>query len=175
MASSDPTTERLEQQIEWYDRRSIRNQRSFKFLQFAEIAAGALVPLAAGLALRPLLTGGLGVLIVILEGVQQVNQHHHNWITYRSTCESLKHEKYFYLAKAGPCAEVADAHALLAERIESLISQEHAKWIAGEKRLENNRRKVRAEVSIYSELNGMTRWWARSRDSTVSIYTHAAT
>jgi hypothetical protein len=44
----------------------------------------------------------------------------------------LKHEKYLYLANAGPYATVAVAHALLAERIESLVSQEHAKWAAGQ-------------------------------------------
>lgn len=123
--------ERLEQQIEWYDKRSMSNQRAFKWLKIAEIVAGALVPLSAGLALGPLVTGGLGVLIVVFEGLQQVNQYHHNWIIYRSTCESLKHEKYLYLAKAGPYAGATDRYALLAERIESLISQEHAKWIAG--------------------------------------------
>lgn len=134
MGFSDTTMERLDRQIEWYDKRSLYNQRVFKGLKIAEIVAGALVPLAAGLSVRPLVTGGLGVLIVILEGLQQVSQYYHNWITYRSTCESLKHEKYLYLAKAGPYADAADAHALLAERIESLISQEHAKWIAGRER-----------------------------------------
>jgi hypothetical protein len=39
----------------------------------------------------------------------------------------LKHEKYTYLAKAAPYVNVADPHALLAERIESLVAQEHAK------------------------------------------------
>jgi hypothetical protein len=40
----------------------------------------------------------------------------------------LKHEKFTYLGKATPYANVPDPHALLAERIESLVSQEHAKW-----------------------------------------------
>ena len=55
-----------------------------------------------------------------------------SWITYRSTCESLKHEKYVYLGKAGPYAGSADAHAVLADRIEALVSQEHAKWASGQ-------------------------------------------
>jgi hypothetical protein len=64
-------------------------------------------------------TGGLGVLITGLEGMLQLNQFQQNWIAYRSTCESLKHEKYVYLGKASPYANVADPHALLPERIES--------------------------------------------------------
>jgi len=70
----------------------------------------------------------LGAAIAIIEGIQQVNQYQSNWISYRSTCEALRHEKYLYLGKAGPYAGAADAHALLAERVESLVSQGHAKW-----------------------------------------------
>lgn len=133
MDSKDPAMERLEDQIGWYDRRSNRNQRLFKWLKFAEIAAAAIIPFSAGVGATPVITGGLGVLIVILEGLQQLNQYHYNWIIYRSTCEELKHEKYLYLSKAGPYATAADAHAMLAERIEGLISREHAKWVAVQK------------------------------------------
>ena len=69
-----------------------------------------------------------GVLVTIFEGLLQLNQYHENWIRYRSTCESLKHEKYIYLAGAGPYAAAEKPRALLAERVESLVSQEHAKW-----------------------------------------------
>jgi hypothetical protein len=51
-------------------------------------------------------------------------------MTYRSTCEALKHEKHLWLAKAGPYLEAANPEALLAERVEALISREHAKWVA---------------------------------------------
>ncbi len=131
MPTPDPTVQRLDDQIQWYDRRSASNQRAFKWLKGVEIGAAALIPFAAGAGAPAVVTGGLGVLIVMLEGLQQLNQYHHNWIIYRSTCETLKHEKYLYLAKAGPYATANDAHTLLAERLESLISQEHAKWVAG--------------------------------------------
>jgi|SRR5437879_3593376 len=131
LATTDPTLERLDEQIVWYDRKSILNQRLFKWLKGIVIGAAALVPLSAGLRMPAVITGGLGVLIAILEGLQELNQYDHNWIIYRSTCEALKHEKYLYLAKAGPYSNASDPHALLAERIESLISQEHAKWVSG--------------------------------------------
>jgi hypothetical protein len=86
----------------------------------------------AGINLSQLIVGGLGVLIAVLEGLQQLNQYHANWITYRTTSELLKHEKYLFLAKAGPYAAAADPRVLLAERIESLVSQEHAKWASGQ-------------------------------------------
>ncbi len=131
MLAPDPTMQRLDEQIEWYDRRSMSNQRAFKWLKGIEIGAAALIPFVAGAGAAAVVTGGLGVLVVFLEGLQQLNQYHHNWIIYRSTCEALKHEKFLYLAKAGPYAAADNAHPLLAERAESLISQEHAKWVAG--------------------------------------------
>ena len=131
MSEADPTLQRLEEQINWYDRKSNYNQQVYKGLKVIEIVAAALVPLAAGLHLPAVVTGSLGVLIAVLEGLLQLNQYQHNWISYRSTCETLKHEKFLYLATAGPYSTAATAHALLAERIESLVSQEHAKWTTG--------------------------------------------
>jgi hypothetical protein len=126
----DPIMERLENQIAWYDRKSVTNQQYFKRMKVVEIVSAAIIPFLAAFNLPRVLwlTGGLGVLITVLEGTLQLNQYQQNWIAYRSTCESLKHEKYVYLGKASPYASAVDPHALLAERIESLVSQEHAKW-----------------------------------------------
>jgi hypothetical protein len=74
-------------------------------------------------------TGGLAAVIVVLEGAQHLYQFQEHWITYGSTAEELKHERYLYLAQAGPYAG-DDRHAQLAERLEGLISQEHTRWTA---------------------------------------------
>ena len=130
LPEADPIMERLEDQIGWYDRKSMASQRAFKRIKTVEIFAAAVIPFLAALKFPAsgMITAGLGVLITVLEGMLHLNQYQQNWITYRSTCESLKHEKYTYLGKASPYANVPDPHALLAERIESLVSQEHAKW-----------------------------------------------
>jgi hypothetical protein len=130
LSDPDPIMERLEDQISWYDRKSVSNQQAYKRIKITEILAAAIIPLLAVLGLRhtSIVTAGLGVLITVLEGLLHLNQYQQNWINYRSTCEALKHEEYTYLGKAAPYANVPDPHALLAERIESLVSQEHAKW-----------------------------------------------
>jgi uncharacterized protein DUF4231 len=130
LTDTDPIMDRLEDQIAWYDRKSLLNKQLFTRIKMLEILAAALIPFLAASQLRNALwmTGGLGMLITVLEGALQLNQYQQNWIAYRSTCESLKHEKYVYLGNASPYNNVADPHALLAERIESLVSQEHAKW-----------------------------------------------
>ena len=127
----DPTTGRLEDQIRWYDEKSGYNQRMFKWLKAVTISAAVAIPLCAGLGARfAIVSGVLGALIALVEGIQQLNQYQQNWITYRSTCEALKHEKYLFLANAGPYASAENPKALLAERVESQVSQEHAKWAA---------------------------------------------
>jgi len=120
---------RLEEQIAWYDGKSQSCQRWYKRLKATELVAAATVPLAAGYAAN-WLAGGLGVIIVVIEGMQGLNQYYHNWITYRATCEELKHEKYLWLSAAGPYKENEGDLALLAERTEALISREHSRWVA---------------------------------------------
>lgn len=130
MVTSDPIMARLEDQIDWYDRKSSLNQRVFRRIKITEILAAALIPFVSVFRMQfvSYTTAGLGVLITVLEGMLHLNQYQQNWINYRSTCEELKHEKYVYLGHAGPYASVNDPHALLAERVESLVSQEHAQW-----------------------------------------------
>jgi hypothetical protein len=127
---SDPIMARLEDQIDWYDRKSSSNQRIFRRIKITEILAAALIPFVSvfRMGFVSYTTAGLGVLITVLEGVLHLNQYQQNWINYRSTCEELKHEKFVYLGNAGPYANVKDPRALLAERVESLVSQEHAQW-----------------------------------------------
>jgi len=134
---NDPAMQRLEDQISWYDSKSNRAQACFKSLKLLEIGSGALIPFLAGIHAPAWSTGSFGVLIVILEGVQHLNQYQQNWITYRSTCESLKHEKYLYLANAGPYSKDENRMAVLAERVESLVSQEHAKWVSTQDQTKN--------------------------------------
>ncbi|PCE24303.1 DUF4231 domain-containing protein [Burkholderia ubonensis] len=135
------TLDRLEDQIKWYDHKSLSAQRHYKLLKLLQMVTAAVIPLLAILSVEQWqkVNATLGLCVLILEGVQQLNQYQHNWITYRSTCESLKHEKYTYLASAGPYAGAEDRLATLADRIEGLISQEHAKWVSTQEQMRSPR------------------------------------
>jgi hypothetical protein len=125
-----PTLERLEDQISWYDGRSRYCQHMFKGLKIVTVVSAALVPVLTSVAASSLAIGLLGAIIVVVEGLQQLNQYQANWIAYRSTAETLKHEKYLHAAVAGPYSDSTNPTRLLAERLEGLISQEHAKWVS---------------------------------------------
>ncbi len=123
-----PAWQRLDEQIGWYDRRSARAKAWYLRLKIAQIVIAAAIPVSAAADAPSIVAAVLGSLIVVLEGFQQLFQFHSSWTTYRSTCEALKHEKYLYGAGAGPYAEAPDRDARLAERVEGLVSQEHAAW-----------------------------------------------
>jgi Protein of unknown function (DUF4231) len=128
--ADDPTMERVDQQIEWYDGRSRRAQRLFKTLKAVQIVAAASIPVLTSVGAPVWIAGANGALIVILEGIQQMNQYQQLWVSYRATAEALKHEKYLSLAGSRPYAGLDERRrrALFAERVESLISQEDSKW-----------------------------------------------
>ncbi|HEX7278766.1 MAG TPA: DUF4231 domain-containing protein [Solirubrobacterales bacterium] len=123
-----PAQARLREQIAWYDGKSQHNQRWYKRLKVGELVTAAAIPFVASVSAPVWVAGGGGALIVVLEGLQQLQQYQQNWITYRATCERLRHEQFLFLADAGPYANAPAAEALLAERVESLVSQEHAAW-----------------------------------------------
>jgi uncharacterized protein DUF4231 len=129
--ADDPTWDRLEHQLSWYSRKSAENQRRYKWLKLLEIAIAAALPVVAALHSPVWVTGTLAAVIVVLEGAQHVYQFQEHWITYRSTAEALKHERYLYLAGAGPYTG-NDQHRQLAERLEGLLSQENTKWTASQ-------------------------------------------
>ena len=122
-----PTWERLEDQLGWYDRKSVAAQRAYKRVKLSQLIIGAVVPVFAGLQVSAAVTATFAAYVVVAEGAQQLYQWQTTWVLYRATAEALKHEKYLYLAAAGPYS-ADDRHRILAERLEGLISQEHAKW-----------------------------------------------
>jgi hypothetical protein len=119
--------QRLEDELHWYDTKSNNCQRTFKQFKLLQIVIAAAVPVLAALSAPAAVTASFAAVVVVLEGAQQLYQWQTNWVLYRATAEALKHERYLYLAQAGPYTG-ADRYRVLAERVEGLVSQEHAKW-----------------------------------------------
>jgi Protein of unknown function (DUF4231) len=141
-----PTLERLDAQIAWYGAKSRQSQHRFKALKAIVIIAAAAIPVVAAFDVPVYVAGILGAVVVVVEGLLQAYQYHQNWITYRSTAEALKHEKYLYLARADVYAGASNPLRLLAERIEGLISQEHARWISSRRQQDDEDKKKSEET-----------------------------
>lgn len=131
MTPDEYIKERVNDQILWYDQKSQRAQRWFKRVRAVEIIAAGLIPLFAGFGRGEtwsvIVVGVLGAIVAILASLLSLNQFQEHWIEYRTTCESLKHEKFLFLTNAEPYNE-DEPFGLFVQRSESLISKENSSW-----------------------------------------------
>ncbi len=129
-APAGAVLKRVEHQIHWYNWHATTARLWYCTIKVAQITLAAFVPVAVGLDLPKLLTGSLGGLIVVLEGLQQLYRFHDNWVRYRSTCLSMEREKYLCAARAGDYAHADRPYAVLALRVENLTNREAAQWVS---------------------------------------------
>lgn len=134
MDESEYLENRLDDQINWYDRKSTKNQKNFKRFQLIIILSAAAIPLLSGYlgqqetsTYLPYIIGVLGFLVAIITALLGLYKFQETWTAYRTTCESLQHEKYLYLTKTNPYSG-KNAFNLLVQRVEMLISKENSSW-----------------------------------------------
>jgi len=142
--AAHPAWGRLQDQISWYDRKSVRCQKWYKGIKLLQIVLAVGIPVTSHLGgdLGKWVTSVAGALIAIFEGLLHMNQYSTLWVTYRSTAERLKHEKYLFLSAAGPYRDFPEAArlVLLAERVEEHVSSEHANWFDETRRVITTKR-----------------------------------
>ncbi|MDH5625562.1 MAG: DUF4231 domain-containing protein [Nitrospira sp.] len=131
MGEAEYFEQRLDDQINWYDRKSAFNQTAYKLLRLIEIIAAAAIPLLAGYRRESvpvgMTIGVLGLIVAVLAGIVSLYRFQENWNEYRAVAESLKQEKYLYLARAEPY--IGDQpFELLVQRVEALLKSETTSW-----------------------------------------------
>lgn len=135
---------RLQEQIAWYDKKSQANQKYFKRLRLLEIIAAAFIPFWAGVGINvpyySVIIAGLGVIIAISAGGSALYKFHENWIEYRTTAETLKHEKFLYISNCSPYDQ-DNAFCKLVQRVEGLISKENSQWARYAEKLQSTQPK----------------------------------
>lgn len=124
--------DRVDDQIDWYNRKSQSNQKWYKWLRLVEIIAATSIPFIAGYMEEGIIwtkvsVGILGLIVAIITAIIGLYNFQEHWVEYRTTCESLKHEKYLFHTKTEPY-NIEDPFPLFVKRIESLISTENTKW-----------------------------------------------
>ena len=125
--------ERVDDQIDWYDRKSGFNQRWFKRLQVIAIISASTIPFLAGFSSGDdntirVFIGILGLIVATITGVLSIYKFQEHWLGYRTTCESLRHEKYLFITQAEPY-NTEESFSTFVQRIESLISKENTDWL----------------------------------------------
>jgi len=122
---------RLDDQIAWYSKKSSSNRKMYKTLQMIIIITSASIPFLSGYTEQynflNIIVGLIGVTIASITAILSLNKYQENWLEYRTTAESLKHQKYLYLTGADPYHE-EKAFTLLVQEVEVLISKENSTW-----------------------------------------------
>jgi hypothetical protein len=132
MTPDEYIRDRLDDQITWYDQKSGWNQKWFKRLRIVEIVFATTIPflvsqVTGDSTILKSIVGGMGVCVAVLSGLITLYKFHENWIEYRTTTETLKHEKYLYLTGAAPY-DGDNPFEELVNRVESIISRENTTW-----------------------------------------------
>ena len=135
MESEEYLTKRVEDQINWYGKESTTNKRCHLWARGLVIVFAALIPFIVSLCslnggLLNILVSLLGFFVVVITGISALLKFQENWTEYRTTSETLKHEKFLFQTKSSPYDnDTREAFNLFVKRIEKLISKENSTWI----------------------------------------------
>jgi hypothetical protein len=124
--------QRYEHQVAWYDRKAIRNKRTNNLFQLLTIflMAASSVLAALGEDWAKWSAVGLSAFVALGTSFLMTFRNQELWFKYRSICETLRKEKYFYQAGIDEYGSSKDPMKLFVKRVESLISEEHTVWAA---------------------------------------------
>lgn len=132
MTEQDYLTERIDDQINWYSKKSGFNKKRYQFLKALIVIISASIPVLAILITEndnslKVAVGIAGVLIVVLEGILSLYNYKDIWLKYRMTAEILNREKLLYLTNSGPYKSNKTLQSFV-ERAEMIMSEENKAW-----------------------------------------------
>jgi len=123
--------ERVEGQINYYERKGSLNKTYYLRFKISQMVAAALLPFASIFITEfgpaKYLVALLGTMVTILEGILAIGKYHEKWINYRATAEALQQEKFIYLMHAGPYVG-REAATTFVNRIEMMLGKENQGW-----------------------------------------------
>ena len=121
---------RLNPQIEWYSGRASRHKWVYHILAALTGFIAASITVTAAADADNLALAILGGIISSLTVLQTLLKSHEKWLGYRSACEDLKREKYYFNTLSGHYKGLDEDEILatLVDRSESVISSEHQEW-----------------------------------------------
>ena len=133
-------SERLDNQISWYGKKSAYNKLRFRICQLIVIVASAVIPIInLGIPLTGSspyqalgITAILGGVITIVTALSQMDTYFETWVLYRTTAEALKRERFLYVNNAADYSALSEEakNKLLVERVEAMLSSENSKFLS---------------------------------------------
>jgi len=136
MKEQEYLSQRVDDQIKWYEEKSQSNQSWYKRLKLIELVASVTIPFFTGLIgsnygsskTLIILVGVLGIVIALIEGALHLYKYQENWIEYRKSAEFFRREKLLYLTGAAHYKDNPNKLQTLVERIETYGQNENQSW-----------------------------------------------
>jgi len=124
--------ERYNDQVDWYNRKSNLYKSMNYLIQIPIIFIAAIIPIFAVLE-EKWITVMLSAVMAIFIGISNFCKFEEKWHNYRTTCETLKKELHYCKSKINEYHDTAEPEELFIQRVESIISREHTRWLTIEK------------------------------------------
>lgn len=135
--------DRYYNQLNYYDKASIKNQKRYRRFQWILIVLSALTPVLAALDGKwvslqvPVIV--VSAIVAILTTGLKTFQYQELWVNYRATHEQLKPEIHYYSFGVGPYGgKDVDKEAMFVSRVETILDKEHQGWPPA-KKIRNDR------------------------------------
>ncbi len=135
MTEQEYVEERIEDQIEWYNGKSMVFKKYYEWITYATISIGSIASILLVTTymwpnnakcitfLELILTAAVPILV----GIDKTKQYQKTSILYRGVCEKLKQEKFLFATKTGEYKN-DDRFQIFVERCESIIATENQNW-----------------------------------------------
>ncbi|MCX4385694.1 DUF4231 domain-containing protein [Micromonospora peucetia] len=122
--------ERLAQYQSWYDKKAVRAKATHLRTRTAAVVGGSLVPVLVNLDF-PYAQAVTTVVSLVVAGavsLESVFRYREQWKNYRSTEQTLGHERVYFLTRTGIYTGMDEttAFSTLVERVEATIANENA-------------------------------------------------
>jgi|GEM_PF-440741 len=131
MQIQDYLNNRVENQLSYYSAKSKLNKTLYYRYKTAQMLAAALLPFISAFITEfdwtKYLVAFLGTVVTVMEGILSIGKYHEQWVTYRTTAERLRQEKFLFLMETGIYSE-ADAKQQFVNKIEMLLGSETTGW-----------------------------------------------
>ncbi len=128
MEEQEYMKDRVDDQIDWYATKSSKYKKCFLGLRALEISFAATITVVSCTSGNlAWVTSVIAAAVVIFASMLTLFKFHENWISYRTTSETLKQEKHLYLTNVFPY-DKDNKFSVLVNNVESIISSENSLW-----------------------------------------------
>ena len=148
----DYVANRYQNQLEYYEKASSKNQKKYRRFQWVLIILSALTPVLAALSgvvwsqdnkdinvFTQILVVLVSSIVAILTTGLKTFNYQELWISYRATYEQLKPEVYYYEFNVGAYSVPGiDKESLFVSQVEAILNKEHVQWTAAKKQPEQD-------------------------------------